>query len=59
MPGSVILTPNETNNLTKTSEVLAIHVKSVSHHRFHKKIGVIEISELSKIKENINKILKY
>jgi len=59
MPGSVQLTPNETNNLNKNSEVLIIHVKSVSHHRFRKKIGVISLSELSKIKQNINKILKY
>ena len=59
MPGAVILEPNDFNNLSKKSEVLAIHVKSISHHRFHKKIGEVSQSDLAKIKENLNKILKY
>jgi len=59
MTGGVILNPNKTNNLHRKSEVLGMHIKSVSHQRFLQKIGHVDHSARQKILDNIHKILKY
>jgi len=59
MAGAVILKPDSLNCLKKTSEVLGMHVKSVSHQRFLKKIGTIDTIIRQKIIDNIHNILKY
>lgn len=59
MAGSVILKPNKTNKLKMTSEVLGIHLKSISHKRFIKKIGSVENDEKMAVISNINKLFKY
>lgn len=43
----------------KTSEVMTIHIRSISKERFKKKIGYITKNELSVIIESLTKILKY
>jgi mRNA interferase MazF len=57
--GNLILEPNYKNGLKKTSEVMSIHVRSISKERFKSKIGVISNKELNVIIESLNKILKY
>jgi len=57
--GNPVLKPNSTNGLTKTSEVIVFHVRSISKVRFKRKIGQISQIELEKIKKTLNDILKY
>lgn len=57
--GNLILEPNATNGLSKTSEVLTFHVRSVSKTRLRKKLGAIPLTEVEKIKKTLNAILKY
>lgn len=57
--GNPVLTPNSTNGLTKTSEVMIFHIRSISKMRFKRKIGKISSKELQKIKNTLNDILKY
>lgn len=57
--GHPILIPNKSNGLTKQSEIMVFHVRSLSKLRFKKKIGTITELELNKIKTTLNKILKY
>lgn len=57
--GNLILQPNETNGLSKTSEVLTFHVRSVSKTRLDKKVGQIPLKEVEAIKKTLNDILKY
>src|SRR5690606_36278094 len=39
--GNLILKPNATNGLLKESEIMTIHIRSLSKERFLKKLGVI------------------
>ena len=57
--GNLIIKPNEVNGLSKVSEVLTFHIRSVSKMRFDKKIGKIPISDIEIIKKTLNDILKY
>lgn len=57
--GALILNPNNENKLTAISEVLTIHIKSISQQRLIKKIGDISKPELDIIFDNLNKIFKY
>ena len=51
--------PNEKNGLSKISEVLTFHVRSVSKTRFDKKLGQIPLKDVGIIKKTLNDILKY
>lgn len=57
--GNVILEPNEENGLSKNSEILVFHVRSISKERLVKMIGKISIAQLKKIKHTLNDILRY
>lgn len=57
--GNLIIKPNEKNGLTKISEVLTFHVRSVSKSRFDKKLGQIPLKDIEVIKKTLNDILKY
>jgi mRNA interferase MazF len=57
--GNLILQPSDKNGLIKTSEVMTIHIRSISKQRFKKKIGKISTSELNIILESLDKIIKY
>jgi mRNA interferase MazF len=57
--GNLILQPTDSNGLIKTSEVMTIHIRSISKQRFKKKIGKISASELDIILESLDKIIKY
>ena len=57
--GNLILNPDKTNGLEKTSEVLTFHVRSVSKTRLDKKIGKIPLKDVEVIKKTLNDILKF
>ncbi len=57
--GNCILKPSKTNGLSKKSEILTFHIRSVSKHRLLKKLGHIEPSELAQVKQGLNDILRY
>jgi len=57
--GNLIIEPNTVNGLTKTSEVLTFHVRSVSKTRLDKKIGIIPIKNVEVIKKTLSDILKF
>ncbi len=55
--GHVILQPNEENGLTEASEILNIHVRSISKDRLVKRVGRITQKELELTKKGLNEIL--
>jgi len=55
--GNVILIPNTTNRLTKKSEVLTFHIRSISKERFQSKIGNVSKKEIEEIKDCLDDIL--
>lgn len=57
--GNLILEPSEENGLSKTSEVMTVHIRSVSKERLVKKLGTLEVEDLDVIEEALSKILKY
>lgn len=57
--GNLIIKPNEKNGLSKTSEVLTFHVRSVSKTRLDKKLGDIPAKDVEYIKKTLNDILKF
>lgn len=54
---SIVLTPNNQNGLAVKSEILTIHIRSVSKERLSSKIGTIDSAEVEAIKERINDII--
>ncbi|MCD4696278.1 MAG: type II toxin-antitoxin system PemK/MazF family toxin [Bacteroidales bacterium] len=57
--GNVVLEPTELNGLSKASEILIFHVRSISKDRLKKKTGNITAEELSRIKQGLDDILRY
>ncbi|MCZ4319855.1 type II toxin-antitoxin system PemK/MazF family toxin [Aequorivita viscosa] len=57
--GNLILKPSAINGLSKTSEVMIIHIRSLSKERFLQKMGSISKSDFNIVKEGLNKIIKY
>lgn len=57
--GNVVLEPNDFNGLTKKSEIMIFHIRSVSKDRLIKKIGSISEDELQKLKIGLDDILRY
>ena len=53
----VKITPNNQNNLKKTSSADCFQVRSLSDERFVKKIGEIDSDTLDQIKEGLAKVL--
>jgi mRNA interferase MazF len=57
--GNVVLKPNKTNGLKKTSEVLVFHIRSVSKDRLTKCIGKVSDAELEEMKKGLGEMLRY
>jgi mRNA interferase MazF len=55
--GDVILEPTADNGLLETSEVLSMHLRSVSRDRLDKCIGKINPEELSTIRKSLQDLL--
>lgn len=57
--GNPILQPSETNGLSRQSELLVFHIRSISKDRLVKKIGTIPSSVINQTIKTLNDILKY
>lgn len=57
--GNLVLEPNASNGLEKTSEVLIFHIRSVSKERLTKKIGTISKENVDSLKISLQEILTY
>jgi mRNA interferase MazF len=57
--GNVVLSPNKTNGLSKESEIMLMHVRSLSKHRLKEKLGSISASDLQLLVKGLNEILRY
>lgn len=57
--GNVVLTPNKVNGLTKTSEILTIHIRSIAKERLVKYVGKITAEQLAQIKIGFDEIWRY
>jgi mRNA interferase MazF len=57
--GNIILEPNKSNGLSKTSEVMIFHIRSISKERLIKKTGNITSKELELIKQGLGDMLRY
>jgi mRNA interferase MazF len=57
--GNPVLIPNSKNGLSKESEILIFHIRSISKKRLAKKIGSIERHELDLSIRSVNEILNY
>ena len=57
--GNIILEPNDQNGLSKKSEIMIFHVRSISKERLIKKLGVITTKQLKELKQGLDDILRY
>lgn len=57
--GNLVLEPNPQNGLTETSEVMSIHIRSISKERFIEKIGSVSKTQVNQMKQTINELLNY
>ena len=57
--GNVVLQPTEMNGLTRPSEIMIFHIRSISKDRLVKKTGSITADELAILKRGLNDILRY
>lgn len=57
--GNVVLSPDKENGLTKKSEIMIFHIRSISKDRLIKKIGTITVDELNHLKQGLDDILRY
>jgi mRNA interferase MazF len=57
--GNLILDPSETNGLSEKSEVLTLHVRSISKTRLVQRIGSVSKTEIKHIHSCLNEILTY
>ena len=57
--GNLILNPSSQNGLQETSEVLTLHVRSISKSRLKKHVGTISKLELKQIQTCLNELLTY
>ena len=55
--GDLILKPNKTNGLSKESEVLIMHLRSISKSRLGKKLGEISVTDLNFLRKGIQEVL--
>ena len=57
--GNLLLHPSSSNGLSIESEVLTLHLKSLSKSRLKQRMGIISSDELKVIHTCMNDILKY
>ncbi len=57
--GNLIVKPTKQNGLPKTSEVMTIHIRSISKERLRKRYGSLNKSEFNQVVESLNKIIKF
>lgn len=57
--GNPILEPNKQNGLKVKSEVMIIHIRSLSKHRLKKRIGAVPNETIQQLKDTLNDLLNY
>jgi mRNA interferase MazF len=57
--GNPILEPSEKNGLSSTSEILVIHLRSLSKSRLIEKLGEVSPKVILELKQTINDLLNY
>ena len=57
--GNVVLEPTKENGITKRSEILLFHIRSVAKSRLKKRLGVVEDETIDKLKTGLSEILRY
>ena len=57
--GNLVLQPNQHNGLTHPSEVLTIHIRSISKQRLLRQIGSITTEQLQQIKNSFDDVWRY
>ncbi len=57
--GNVVVQPAKANGLTKPSEILIFHIRSVSKARLVERIGTVTASQLEEMKKGLGEILKF
>ncbi len=57
--GNIILDPDQNTGLSKKSEVMVFHIRSISKTRLFKKTGSITPNQLLQIKQGLEDILRY
>jgi mRNA interferase MazF len=57
--GNPILEPNFKNGLSKTSEILMFHIRSISKDRLINKVGEIDEIEMDLATLTLNEIIRY
>jgi mRNA interferase MazF len=57
--GCLVLMPDETNGLTRNSEIITFQIRVISKDRLVKKLGEISMKQLEIIIMGLNDILKY
>ena len=57
--GNIVLAPNDENGLSKISEILIFHIRSISKERLVKRIGKISNEQLNTLKQGLDDILRY
>ena len=55
--GDLILSPNKRNGLKERSEVLAMHLRSITRERLNEKLGSISMNELDQLRNALKEIL--
>ena len=57
--GNLIVEPNHINGLSEKSEVLTLHIRSISKTRLIKRLGKISTEEIRKVLTCVSEILTY
>ncbi len=57
--GNIILEPDDRNGISKKSEIMVFHIRSISKERLIRKIGCISDMQLKEIKQGLDDILRY
>jgi mRNA interferase MazF len=56
--GDLILEPNTKNGLIQQSEILTMHLRSLSKARLIEKLGEIELTQLDKVRNSLKELLE-
>lgn len=58
-PGNIILQPDNINGIKEKSKILVFQIRTISKQRLKVKLGNIGKEDMSRLEENLLKILRY
>lgn len=56
--GNPVIEPNDRNGLTKSSELMIFHIRSISKERLVRKVGEISSDELKKALDTLDDLMR-